>query len=363
MDRRSRSPTAFTLLEVLVVITVIAVLLALLLPAVQSSREAARRALCANNLKGLGLAAHNYESAHGVLPPGYLGPLPNRPAPPDSDIPNMDRFGNDHQWVGVLVFLLPYVEQENIYRQLQTKLDPRVAGRHFMHQEPDRTLAHTRIPGFLCPSDNAEERVIGGVVNMFHTYGSQVQVFLSPPPPQFNPYGLDNQYPLGRSNYAGVAGALGRDAATSDPFSGGANLAKYEGIFGNRSETSLARIPDGTSYTLLFGEGLGGQGVGARDNAWCWIGVGAVPTRHGLGRGNLPAPQANSAYAGAHRTRFSSRHPAGVQFCFADGSVRSLRFGGTHIRSPTPSPDWWLLQQLAGKQDGMAADTFPLVDW
>ncbi|HTN74437.1 MAG TPA: DUF1559 domain-containing protein, partial [Pirellulaceae bacterium] len=93
----------FTLVELLVVIAIIGILVALLLPAVQAAREAARRMQCMNNLKQLGLAAHNFHSAHGKLPPGFLGPVPAQ-----------DNIGGD-QCIGVLAFLLPYLEQQAVY--------------------------------------------------------------------------------------------------------------------------------------------------------------------------------------------------------------------------------------------------------
>ncbi len=97
---------AFTLVELLVVITIIGILIALLLPAVQAAREAARRTQCSNNLKQIGLAAHNFEQANGRFPPGYLGPIPQ------SNSTSAAQFSTQVQQMGCLSFLLPFMEAQ-----------------------------------------------------------------------------------------------------------------------------------------------------------------------------------------------------------------------------------------------------------
>jgi len=102
--RSSHLARAFTLVELLVVIAIIAILIALLLPAVQAAREAARRTQCMNNLKQVGVALHNYESAIGTFPSGGLG----------RDNSGFARGGFGHSW---WVRIMPYIEQENIYEE------------------------------------------------------------------------------------------------------------------------------------------------------------------------------------------------------------------------------------------------------
>jgi prepilin-type N-terminal cleavage/methylation domain-containing protein/prepilin-type processing-associated H-X9-DG protein len=356
--------SAFTLIELLVVIAILGVLVALLLPAVQKVREAANRITCANNLKQLGLAAHNYEADHGSLPPGELGPLPDDGYYPDTGNAHAD----DYQHIGCLVFLLPYLEADTIYRQLTVNFDVNWpqggadgGGLYcaYWHKPADWTLAQTQIKLFHCPSD-AELYTAGlygtgqvpnhGVAKYQHQWNVwSIAGFFSVPP--------DDQKPYGRSNYAGVAGALGKDCSTNDPSTcSGIDLTRYEGIFTNRSRNSLASIPDGTSNTLLFGEGIGGNANrgATRDYAWSWMGVGTVATKFGLGQPGYPY---GNSLLGSSWTTFSSFHPVGVNFCFADGSVRMLRFGATTHRSPDCSSDWYLLQALAGMHDGVVANS------
>ena len=131
--RPSPGRRAFTLIELLIVIAIIAVLIALLLPAIQASREHARRAQCVNNLLQLGLALGNYASTHSVLPPGVVnatGPIAN--------LPN----GYHHGWT---VQILPFIGQNNIYTHINVN--------EGVYADSNMTVRGVRVATFLCPSD------------------------------------------------------------------------------------------------------------------------------------------------------------------------------------------------------------------
>src|ERR1700733_5001699 len=112
MRRRSSSSArqvGFTLIELLVVIAIIAILIALLVPAVQKVREAAARIQCTNNLKQVGLALHSYHGVYKQFPPGYVDGNTTPTNTPDNDI------GPGWGWAS---FLLPYLEQGNVFSQI-----------------------------------------------------------------------------------------------------------------------------------------------------------------------------------------------------------------------------------------------------
>jgi hypothetical protein len=158
---------------------------------------------------------------------------------------------------------------------------------------------------------------------------------------------------LGKTNYTGVAGPGWNDGSIASPAALNANYRPYTGIFTNRSAVPIEQITDGSSNTLMFGEGLGGNSPGTRDFQWTWAGTGAMATFRGLCNG--PDGSATAVSWGG----FSSAHTGMVLFCFADGSVRGLKHGTSSARSPatgatgnTPSSGWWSFQALAGMQDG-----------
>jgi hypothetical protein len=202
--------------------------------------------------------------------------------------------------------------------------------------------AKTKIKMLLCPSDL--ETTNANVVMAFHFFNVDAPPPIRGSPRTYNRGSLTQYWPLGLTNYAGVGGA-GKGISM--------RFQRWEGIYTNRGQITLSNIQDGTSNTMLYGESCGRvmrMTPTARADL-CWFGVGSLPTTTGLGQGQ-----------NAFNDQFSSNHPGIVQFCFADGSVRSVRIGGTGNGPPDFSPDWMILQALAGYHDGEVVNSSDLVN-
>jgi prepilin-type processing-associated H-X9-DG protein len=343
---------AFTLVELLVSIGIVVLLISMIFTAIQKVREAAHKVVCADNLRQIGIAAHQYHCDHARLPPGYLGPsLKNNT--------NFPAHLLDGQWIGHLPLLLPYLEEDTVFRRIKTDFNIQVATsepwfwlRGQVSNDTNYAAAFTKLKIFRCPSASNFAPEPGTVVGTGGTLLGE-HVFNDPMHGPFTSGWKDDYVKaaryrfLGRTNYMGVAGC----GSGTHPF-----FSKFEGVYTNRSQNTLGQIAaqDGTSNTLLYGETCGSHWSGSPPETYdiCWMGGGALGTYLGLQQRSF-----------ALTIAFSSYHPAGVQFCFADGSVRILRFGDTVWDQVSPFPkDWLLLQQLAGKNDGGPADASALVD-
>jgi prepilin-type N-terminal cleavage/methylation domain-containing protein len=279
---------AFTLIELLVVIAIIGVLIALLLPAVQAARESARRTQCVNSLKQLGLAAHNIHDVYNALPPAvsersdirlsirsrYVSP-PNGP-------------------MGFTVFdwLLPYVEQSPLYNASNMDVNTVVSGRR---------VYNTYVPAYICPNEPAS----------------------SPPYQGATTNGGANGWVIG--NYAANYYVLGNP--------GGASIQARE-----QSANSFAVLTDGLSNVVLFGERYGtcgssgaANGGNTVGNLWSdsnsvWRPIFCVDNSSKAGQAGYPAclmfQVTPNWLTACDPIRLQGMHPAGVNICLGDGSVR-----------------------------------------
>jgi prepilin-type N-terminal cleavage/methylation domain-containing protein/prepilin-type processing-associated H-X9-DG protein len=237
MTRRDRG---FTLIELLVVISIITVLIGLLLPAVQSAREAARRTQCMNNLKQIGLAMNNYVSANGVLPPVCIDPAWIGTTP----IPQPHQNWSQH------ARLLPFMEQAVIFNQINWHFGARWNGDTVYSDLtaptggsrdsiPQMTVLTLQIAAFLCPSDSnpgsSTTFLVGGVHKL-----------------------------VGASNYAcniGLNRRLTGGVADSGWNLNGPNYVASNWDKSVSDTTNMASFVDGASNTAIFSEWIKGHAV------------------------------------------------------------------------------------------------------
>ncbi len=328
MSLRPRVRRGFTLIELLVVIAIIGVLIGLLLPAVQAAREAARRMQCTNNLKQIGLAMANYESALGVFPPAYVGnPRLSGTAYgisyPDGNMNTLPGFA----W-GSLI--LPYLEQNPIYSSFNMNLP--------CWSPENSTGAVTKISAFLCASATGGEE--GFVLHRYSNGDHQAPDDAG----EFNP-----AIKFGHSHFvtnAGINQPWGRrtqyssDFDVAQPMPSPAPSSVINGPFYRNSRIKIADVTDGTSNTIFLGE----RSSKLADATW----VGVVPfscTPPKKGWPSDPNSGGNlvAAHSGpdvqdhpdvvihapnhpfGHTDEMYAEHPGGANVLLGDGSVRFVK--------------------------------------
>jgi prepilin-type N-terminal cleavage/methylation domain-containing protein/prepilin-type processing-associated H-X9-DG protein len=303
---------AFTLIELLVVIAIIAVLISLLLPAVQSAREAARRAQCTNNLKQLGLALANYESSNGCYPPATS--LQSNPLSPTGVSFGPSCFGS----------MLPYFEQAPLFSAYNSSLSAQ--------HDANSTVAGAGLNVLWCPSDSQVTEGYAEGPGWYHN-GTTTWRFTS---------------------YAGCYGQwagwwFGSNACQngmpSNPAYAAASLAQFNGPIvsigaspfiqgASRGVVKIASVTDGTSNSIAFGEhahSLLSRTDGSFDIMNWWMsgnyGDTAFTTFYPVNVQKKTQNQGMNTITnqGAFANAASSMHPGGAVFAFCDGSVRFIK--------------------------------------
>ncbi|MBX3440267.1 MAG: DUF1559 domain-containing protein [Planctomycetaceae bacterium] len=307
VPEQSSSRCGFTLIELLVAIGVIGILVALLLPAVQRSRESARRVDCQNRLKQIGLALHNYHSSFQLFPPGGVHLTTKRPG----TVPEGDELTDGRApWT---VLILPYVDEQPRYDRFN--MESTFSTRYDLRSqtpEPNLTEQYRPMPKYQCPTD----------LNSFN--GAT------------------------HSNYAACQGGGTPEDAAEQTTGPVPRLFYDNGMFFHNSGLSVGDITDGTTQTILVGETkyVGTPRSFESTGAW-WTWAAAVRSHDFLASlFNISAtvdpinfPQ-NGEYTeedviqnqgvfqganhGGQQRVYGSWHPGGAMFLLADGSVRFL---------------------------------------
>jgi prepilin-type N-terminal cleavage/methylation domain-containing protein/prepilin-type processing-associated H-X9-DG protein len=319
----------FTLIELLVVIAIIAILIGLLLPAVQKVREAAARMTCSNNLKQIGLALHNYHDANKRFPPGYVDGNTNPNLTPDNDV------GPGWGWAS---FLLPYLEQGNVYNQINFNMT--------VGTGVNTQISQMALTVFQCPSDGNQQSCV--------LYNWSTYTGANPP-----------TVLVAHSNYVGCNGWLEcfNGAGGSDVGGGGndglpgVSGSGGRGIFFRNSRNNTASVTDGLSNTIFVGERSSNHSpstwTGAVPLAMCPAWMATTPfTAPNTPPASAPVGPNGSAYDNADYGEalvfghcnathlpsadnpfydpdtYYSFHPGpGANFLFGDGSVHYLTSG------------------------------------
>ncbi len=328
----------FTLIELLVVIAIIAVLIALLLPAVQAAREAARRIQCVNNLKQIGLAVHNYESAWGCLPAAAQGGI-------------AEVYLNFTGYAQIL----PYLEQGNAFNATNFNVSLQYGpDNYFGWSFPSNTTAFQfQAPTFLCPSNRASGDVGSSLANPFtwsvpqaavtdYLFNAGADLYVSPPflnPALRGPIGIDT-----RTRFAEVTDGLSQTFVVGEAIGGDARNPFYAvGAGANRTCVPLTSgySYDGAYfYSTVHYDNLMFMAYGRWGSWGPSVIIGGLVARTVDETGAFYAPgdcgadsitdmwappSAGNPGPGQRVPNFRGAHPGVIQFTMGDGSVRSLK--------------------------------------
>ena len=331
--------SAFTLIELLVVIAIIAILIALLVPAVQKVREAAARTQCINNMKQIGAASHNYHSAYKKFPAGM-----------------------DSNHVGVLVYLLPYMDQTTFYEAFSFDPGftrnwynnpanvPPQTGVATVPRPPARYGAEGAITTFVCPMGQPPHLCTTALLvapqGQINTANLEEPFDGSPSyigrsnlgnSPGFRFADLPGALLVGRTHYMAMAGYPIFDAATGST-TGAASDGQFRGVFRYMRRNSLSDILDGASNTIAFVEyskafvdfgptsPLTGPTAGAWGNGMMYSYWAPDSGQDSASTATASCPSLpNSFCSKGVWFRASGSHPGIFNVAFADGSVHSLR--------------------------------------
>ncbi len=286
LNHRASNRLGFTLVELLVVIAIIGVLVALMLPAIQSAREAARKTHCANNLKQIGLGMHNYMLNHKAFPPGYISVV----------LADHDDGGPGWGWAA---HVLPFVEEVTLREQANFD-EP-------LKNAASKTVRLTSLPLFICPSDDGFQQVIN-----IPSKSSTITICQ-----------------MAAASYVASAGTVRPTCKLCRD--------KFDGVFGRNRAIKPKELLDGLTKTLAVGE---------RSSRWSRPALwGVIPNSKIIDNQKPGLYAAGPAYVlgttfnegfniessvddmdhgaiGTFAESFGSNHPGGVFFMFCDAAVR-----------------------------------------
>ena len=323
-----KSKTGFTLVELLVVIAIIGILIGMLLPAVQQVREAARRISCANNLRQIGLAMHNFESANQKFPPGGIWQGPDKTQLRN----NRAARGSGWSWSAQI---LPFIEGNNVHDGLDFDA--------ILSVTPNIELIANELPVATCPS------AAGDQPSHFQVTGTN---------------SIDDPG-IASTNYVACAGAFELSGYWDQP------EERKNGIFAEESEVGFGNIPDGTSNTILAGEAIYyGAGTSATflwDPNWYGRASGgsgradAPESLFRIGQSRINPPTGGVVSNTVLRNAFASFHPGGAMFVYGDGSTHFLTDGiennETSFAAHTGGQLMGTFQRLTARNDGLVVDS------